>query len=263
MPELPEVERFRALAERLSLGRRIAGVDVSDGSYLKRGMLPSTIRTVLIGRSFRAARRRGKLLMLDLSGPGRGGVLGLRFGMTGRLLVDGQAGVGRLLYSAADDARYSRFSVRFEDGGSLAVRDSRRLGGVELDPTEERLGPDALNITATELAAAFRNGAVCVKGRLMDQARVAGVGNLIADEVLWRAGIAPARPAGSLTEVETSKLHETLTTGIVDLLGRGGSHTGDLQPQRRPGGRCPRDGTPLQKATFGGRTTWWCPHHQR
>jgi formamidopyrimidine-DNA glycosylase len=103
---------------------------------------------------------------------------------------------------------------------------------------------------------------VALKARLLDQSRLAGVGNLIADEVLWRAGLAPARPANSLTANELRRLHRHVATGLADLIRRGGSHLGDLQPERRPGGHCPRDHAELSRGVVGGRTTWWCPRHQ-
>jgi formamidopyrimidine-DNA glycosylase len=96
----------------------------------------------------------------------------------------------------------------------------------------------------------------------MEQKRLAGVGNLAADEALWRAGLGPARPAGQLSAGEQRRLHKHLIGTLADLESRGGSHTGDLMAHRRPGGVCPRDGEPLQRATVGGRTTWWCPRHQ-
>lgn len=102
-----------------------------------------------------------------------------------------------------------------------------------------------------------------MKARLLDQARVAGVGNLIADEVLWRAGIDPGREAGSLTAAELRRLHRHLRATLDDLLERGGSHTGDVYRSRTPGGTCPKDGTPMVRRTIGGRTTWSCPRHQR
>ena len=261
MPELVEVERYRSLAEATALGRLIAGVEATDAWYLKRGTEPAGVAAALVGETFVAARRRGKLLLLDLSG---GGVLGLRFGMSGRLVVDGLAGVDRLLYGpVGEEARYDRFRVVFADGGVLAVRDPRRLGGVELNPDEGRLGPDALTVTLPELRRALGGAGTALKARLMDQSRLAGVGNLIADEVLWRAALAPARPAGDLPGRAVARLHGHLGPAIAELIERGGSHTGDLMPERRPGGVCPRDGTPLARATVGGRTTWWCPRHQR
>jgi formamidopyrimidine-DNA glycosylase len=259
-----EVEAYRALAERAALDRPIAVVEAPDAWYLKGGLTPEAL-TVLIGSHFSSARRRGKLLTLETSGPegGPGPVLGLRFGMSGRLLVDGTPGVAELRYASNEPLeRYDRFGVTFADGGHLRVRDPRRLGGVQLDPREEALGHDAATITAAQLGRALAGSRAPLKARLMDQARVAGVGNLIADEVLWRAGLAPDRPAGSLTTADVRRLHRHLRAALLEMTTRGGSHTGDLMEQRRAGGVCPRDGEPLRRDTVGGRTTWWCPAHQ-
>jgi formamidopyrimidine-DNA glycosylase len=255
------VERYRQLAEAAALGRPIAGVQASDAWYLKRGLTAEEAAAALTGRTFVAARRRGKLMMVDLDD---GGVVGLRFGMSGRLLVDGSPGVDQLLYGrAGPDPRYDRFRVDFTDGGSLAMSDPRRLGGVELDPDLSALGPDALGLTVAELRSALAGARMALKARLLDQSRVAGVGNLIADEVLWRAGLSPLRIAGDMAPVTVRRLHTHLTSGLAELIERGGSHLGDLMPERRVGGHCPRDGTPLVRATVGGRTTWWCPKHQK
>jgi formamidopyrimidine-DNA glycosylase len=265
MPELPEVENYRVLAEQAALGRRIQAVEAPDAWYLKRGLVAAAARSALEGHQLRSARRRGKLLLLDagLIHEEPDVVLGLHFGMSGRLIVDGRAGVDRLLYaSPAEATRYDRFTLRFADGGWLAMRDVRRLGAVELDPDEDRLGPDALSATLADVRTALDDSAVALKARLLDQSRLAGVGNLIADEVLWRAGLAPGRPCSSLTANEVRRLHRHLRGGLEDLIARGGSHTGDLQPQRRPGGACPRDHAELSRGVVGGRTTWWCPRHQ-
>jgi formamidopyrimidine-DNA glycosylase len=258
MPELPEVEYYRRLAEE-TLARPIAAVDAPDDWYLKGGTTVRALRRALKGATFTGTRRIGKLLLLDVDG---GNVLGLRFGMTGRLVVDGRAGVENLIYSSDRvlDA-WDRFRVRFTDGGDLRIRDPRRLGGVELDPDEDRLGLDALALTPGGLRAALQSDAP-LKARLMDQAHLAGVGNLIADETLWRAGLDPVRPARSLTATEVRRLHRHLQRTVSDMLERGGSHTGDLLPHRRGGGRCPKDGTALIRRTVGGRTTWSCPVHQ-
>lgn len=260
MPELPEVEAYRRLAER-ALGRPIAEVVAPDAWFLKGGVTADDVVGALTDRTFGAARRIGKLLLLDTDG---GPTLGLRFGMTGRLLVDGTAGVDTLLYSSNRELEaWDRFAVRFADGGDLRVRDPRRLGGVLLEPDESALGPDALDVTVAGLVAAVAGSAAPIKARLLDQARLAGVGNLIADEALWRAGLAPHRPAGSLSAAEVRRLHRHLRAALDDLLSRGGSHQGDLMAARRPGGTCPKDDTPLQRSTVGGRTSWWCPKHQR
>ena len=143
------------------------------------------------------------------------------------------------------------------------MRDSRRLGGVTLDPLESKLGPDALAVTLGQLRVALGRSTAPLKARLMDQARLAGVGNLAADEALWRAGLDPRRPAGSLTDNELRRLQRHLRQTMADLLDRGGSHTGDLMPERAVEGVCPKDGAPLVRARVGGRTTWWCPQHQQ
>lgn len=349
MPELAEVEAYRRLAEGHALRRPIAEVLAADEWYLKGGLTAPVVTAMLVGHVLVRAERRGKLLLLptDDDGP----VLGLRFGMSGRLVVDGMAGVDDLWYgSKRDEPRWNRFALVFADGGRLVMSDPRRLGGVTLDPTLSRMGPDALTITLGQLRHAlapvprknqakvgpvpdsdpvripvtdsgsapalvtatgsavssgsavsagsadgvsagpatgstigtgsatgstFGTGStpgpaglaltsrMSLKGRLMDQSRLAGVGNLAADEILWRAGLAPTRPASSLTQAEVRRLHRHLRSTLKDFLERGGSHTGELMVERHPGGLCPKDGTPLVRATVATRTTWWCPRHQR
>jgi formamidopyrimidine-DNA glycosylase len=260
MPELIEIEYYRRLAES-ALDRLVDQVDAPDAWFLKRGLTAPIVRDALVARRFVCARRIGKLLLLDLDD---GAVLGLRFGMTGRLMLDDMAGVDDLQYaSTRRDAAWDRFTVVFDDGGNMRINDARRLGGVELDPDESRLGVDARSITPAQLAAALDHSAAPLKVRLMDQQRVAGLGNLLTDEVLWRAGLDPARPAGSLDASERKRLHRHLRRTVDDLLARGGSHTGRLQIARVRGGRCPKDGAELERRTVGGRTTYSCPVHQR
>lgn len=260
MPELAEVEAYRRRAEGV-VGRRVAEVVAPDAWYLKRGLDPAAVTAALEGRRVTGVRRIGKLLLVDTDA--HGPVLGLRFGMSGRLVVDGAAAVEDLAYASNRELEaWDRFVLRFDDGGDLRMRDPRRLGGVELEPDEGRLGPDALTVGATRLARALAGSHAPLKARLMDQTRLAGVGNLAVDEVLWRCGLDPARPAMSLSSTELLRLHRHLRSTLADFLARGGSHTGELMDERRPGGVCPRDGTPLVRRTVGGRTTWSCPHHQ-
>lgn len=257
MPELIEVESYRAVADR-AVGRTIEAAHAPDPWYCK-GVEPATLEALLPGRRITAARRRGKLLLVDTDGP----VLGLRFGMTGRLLADGTGPIERLESSSGrDDPGWHRFGLTFAAGGELSLVDPRRLGGVELDPDEDRLGPDAVTVGAAALRDLLAGSQAPLKARLMDQARLAGVGNLICDETLWRAGLDPARPAGSLEPREVRRLHHHLRATIALLTERGGSHTGDLQPQRSRDGRCPRCHRVLDRRTVGGRATYSCPHHQ-
>jgi formamidopyrimidine-DNA glycosylase len=258
VPELVEVEIYRRTAERV-VGRPIVSVEADDGWFLKRGTTAEGLGAALVGRCFGTPTRIGKLLLLPVGDS----VLGLRFGMTGRLVVDGEAGIDELLYSShRPDPAFVRFAVRFADGGSLLISDPRRLGGVELDPDEGLLGPDATSLTRAQLASVLAGGSGTLKARLMDQSRLAGVGNLIADEVLWRAGLDPVRPADSLTSAQVTKLARVLVSTIADLQERGGSHLGDLMPGRSRDGCCPRCGRGLDRRTIGGRTTYSCPKHQ-
>jgi formamidopyrimidine-DNA glycosylase len=98
-----------------------------------------------------------------------------------------------------------------------------------------------------------------LKARLLDQGAIAGVGNLLADEILWRARLNPHRPARDLSTDELDALRRAVRAAVRDSIRNGGAHTGRLNPHRVAGGRCPRCRTPLERATVGGRTTFWCP----
>lgn len=261
MPEILEIEYYRLYAVE-ALGRTVADVHADDAWYLKEGLDGATARSALVGRTLTAARRRGKLLLLDTDG-GNGPVLGLRFGMTGRLVVDHAAALDDLVYgSNRDEPAWDRFALDFLGGGHLRMRDPRRLGGVILDPDEQALGPDALGLTLRQLRAALGDSTAPLKARLMDQRRIAGLGNLLTDEILWRAGFDPQREARSLDDDELRRLRRHIQSALERMWVRGGSHTGDLQAERHRAGVCPRDGTPLSRRTIGGRTTYSCPLHQ-
>lgn len=264
MPEILEVELYRGLAEK-ALHRTIEDVWMVDSRYGRGGTTKSRLKSALIGHSFTEARRRGKLLLLDTDD---GPTLGVRFGMTGGLVVDGNEALDRLLYGpGVFGDQWVRARVTFADRGHLLLHDPRRFGSLELAPNEDRLGPDALTVTLAELGAALAtkpgraSAAAPLKARLLDQERLAGIGNLLVDEILWRAGLDPRR-RNPLTDEELRALHKALRATLRQLTRRGGSHMGELMVERHAGGRCPKDGTELSTATVGGRTTWWCPVHQ-
>ncbi len=259
MPELPEVEFYRQLA-MMACHRTVVSLATPDPWFLKEGTTTATLCHVLIGHQFVGARRHGKVLLLDTD---TDETIGMRFGMTGTLVVDGQAALDKLIYAPKrSDSAWDRLTLCFEDGGSFVVHDPRRLGGVMLNPDMSKLGPDAASITVPQLAEALAGTSVPLKGRLLDQSRVAGIGNLVADESLWRAGLSPIRPASSLDTSEITELKKHLEQTLIDLQERGGSHYGDLMDERRHGGRCPKDGTEMNRSEIGGRTTWWCSFHQ-
>ena len=258
MPEIIEVEAYRR-AVSATEGRRITSVHAPDEWFAKHGTTTDALRLELTGARVEAVRRIGKLVIVDTDGPR----LGLRFGMTGKIVVDGAMPIDHLLYdSPRHEPAWDRFGLRFEGGGAMVLRDPRRLGGVQLDPDEEALGPDALSLTLEQVREALGRSTVALKARLLDQRRLAGLGNLLADEALWRGRLSPLREAGSLETSEASRLHRAIRTTLKVLGQRGGSHTGDLQPARVRGGCCPRDGAALRREQVGGRTTYWCPEHQ-
>ncbi len=261
MPEILEVETARVLIAERALDREIRSVLAPDAWFLKRGLTARAVKTALSGRCLADARRRGKLLLVDTSDDGP--TLGLHLGMSGRVIVDGEAAGDPLLYASnKENPAWHRFGVRFVDGGSMSLRDPRRLGAVELDPDESRLGPDALTLTRRRLDDVVTRSRAPLKAVLMDQSRIAGLGNLLTDEALWRAGLDPARRADSLDAEERVRLHRSIRTTVRTLGRRGGSHTGDHMPARIPGGMCPRDGAPMLRRTIGGRTTYSCSLHQ-
>ena len=258
MPELPEVERARALIARSALHRPIASVDDSD-TYVCRPHAPGEIADALVGRELVSAERRGKSMWLETSEEGP--ALGIHLGMAGRIVVDGdEAGDPR---PRQDRDRWDRFTIAFADGGRMTLRDSRRLGRVRLEPPIERLGPDAAEVTRAAFRARVSRSRMPIKSRIMDQSVIAGVGNLLADEALWKAAIDPHRPANALAEAELDRLRNAIRAANRSAIAKGGVHTGRVIPARRRDGVCPRCGTPMARGTIGGRTTYWCPAEQR
>jgi formamidopyrimidine-DNA glycosylase len=277
VPELPEVEFARATIERAALRRRIADVDDRD-TYECRPHAPGEIKEALVGRSLRGAFRRGKTMWCETSGLGRGRtpgpVLGLHLGMSGRIVVSDPEGgtteggdwLGGRYGSAAEQEdrkpEWDRFTIRFEDGGSLRLFDKRRLGRVRLDPGLDALGPDAEQVKVSEFRERVGRGTTAVKARLLDQSVVAGVGNLLADETLWQARLDPRRRVDELGEDELTHLHRSLKAATVAAIRKGGVHTGEVIGSRKTGAHCPRCGAEMRRGTVGGRTTWWCPVEQ-
>ena len=184
--------------------------------------------------------------------------------MTGRPILDDGTAPMQLEYgSNRDEPAWNRFVLDFEGDGRLRINDPRRLGGVELDPAEDRLGADVLSLGLRDLRSALRSAAP-VKSVLLDQHRIAGLGNMLTDECLWQAGIDPTRPARSLDDDEVRRLHRTIRRVLPRMLAAGGSHTGRLEPAvRRSGAVCPKDGAPLVRRMIGGRATYSCSKHQR
>jgi formamidopyrimidine-DNA glycosylase len=218
---------------------------------------------MLVGGRLVRTTRRGKLLIMVVDCHDEHIELGLRFGMTGMLLVDGVGPIDRLEYaSAKNDPAWDRTRMAF-GAVTVTVRDQRRLGSVELDPDIGLLGPDAAAISEAETIDALRGRRGSIKGVLLDQSAIAGLGNLLVDETLWRAGIAPRRSAEDLDDAERSTLARVISQTVAELTNRGGSHTGDTFEVRRSGASCPLCGAEMAVDRVAARTSWWCPGHQR
>ena len=260
MPEIIEVESARKLIEERGLGRKIESVFAPDAWFLKRGLTAAALDGALPGRQLLRARRRGKLMLVDTSDDGP--VLGLHLGMSGRVLIDDEAAGDPLIYASNREVpAWHRFGLTFADGGSLYLRDPRRLGAVELDPDEDRLGVDAFDLTQAQLTPMLTRSRAPVKAVLMNQARIAGLGNLLVDETLFRAGIEPTRTADTLESDERRRLHRAIRSTLNHAMRRGGSHTGRLP--RELDEACPKCGGPIRRRTVAGRTTYSCSRHQR
>ena len=258
MPEGVEIEIYRRAAEA-AVGKQVQSIDASDSWFLKRDTTAEALTEVMVGAEVIGAGRVGKLMLFELDTA----TIGMRFGMTGRLIVSDLAPIEQLEYSSnRNDPAWDRFVVFFDDGTDMRIRDPRRLGGVELEPDLSKLGADLFSFTPADLDARVLVGDVAIKARLLDQSRLAGVGNLIADETLWRAKIDPARPASTITGKDRQSLIRSLRRVANDFIRDGGSHTGRLQASRVRGAHCPKDGAALERRTIGGRTTYSCPKHQ-
>lgn len=261
MPEILEVESYRRLADKVIGARVVRGW--SDGYSAKKLSSTSSWSRAVKGVRITGTSRRGKLLVLETDLV----TLGVRFGMTGVLLIDDESGIDGLFYGPHEyRAEWVRGGLEMDDGRKLILHDPRRLARFEIEPDLDDLGPDALSLTRRQFDAVLANGrgdGPAVKARLLDQTAIAGIGNLLADEMLFRAGIDPRTPVGRLDDAQRSRLFRAVGHTLRTLGRRGGSHTGDHMVARFPGGLCPLDGAAMRSATIGGRTTYWCSHHQR
>lgn len=260
MPELPDVEGFRRYLARHAEGQRIASVRVPDREIV-RNRKPQGLGRALRGERFASPTRHGKWLIAPV-GAGPAEVL-FHFGMT-----------GLITWSDDDRDRHPHDRLIFVcERGELRYNNMRRFGGVwlardasERDEVTGPLGPDAATITRDEfeqLLADRRGGA---KAALMDQHLVAGVGNLLSDEILWRARIHPQTPVPKLRPARRRRLYDALHAAVAESIRYGRVPHGERWLTRVRDDRhakCPRCGIGLRRATVAGRTACWCPRCQR
>jgi formamidopyrimidine-DNA glycosylase len=259
MPELPDVEHFREYFRRHAVGKTVASA-IADPTIL-RNVSAEALGTALRGRRLEDPDRHGKWLICWTDGP----ALLLHFGMTGDLVWSGDE---------PERHRHDRLILEFVEGDELRYRNMRKLGGAwlahdrgEVERILGPLGPDALAINRREFNDRLTRRRGGVKAALMDQTFLAGVGNIMADEILWQARLHPRRRIESLTGEERAGLFVHMRRVLRDAV-RGYdyvarkrswlSHVRDMS-----GAACPRCGTPLARTVAAGRTTYFCPRCQR
>jgi formamidopyrimidine-DNA glycosylase len=264
MPELPEVETYRRYLEETCLFQTIRDLEVEHPRMLATDY--DSLRQALVGSQFVGTHRIGKNLFLPTD---QGPVLVLHFGMTG----------GVAYYRDDEDQpRFARVVFGFSNGFKLAFVDSRMFGRVMLTESvvayqqQKGLGPDALSISVETLQATLHKKKAPIKPLLLDQKITAGIGNWIADEVLFQAHIHPERRASDLSAAEYQQLHQAirlvLKTAIAaeavyrDFPREFLIHAREWDEVPSPGTeehrRCPRCGTVIEKTRVGGRATYSC-----
>src|SRR5436305_2476939 len=269
MPELPEVETIaRGLHTRVP-GDRMESVWIGSKPEPLKSPAAEISRT-LEGTRIEQVRRVGKHIVFDLAARSKNGKRQwiVHLGMTGRMLV------------ATPDAEviaHTHLVAKLKSGRELRFVDPRRFGRLEVRASSfEGPGSEPLQISLAEFIALFRGRKAPIKGALLNQTLLHGVGNIYADESLFRAGIRPRRRAGSLTRREYAKLHTTLQEVLKEAIAAGGSSISDyvdaegkegfFQFQHRAYGRggepCLTCKTPIKKIVVAGRGTHYCPRRQ-
>lgn len=275
MPELPEVEYVARQLRQTLIGRTITDVRVNWARTVAHPDI-QMFCAELPGAEVQRIDRRAKFLLIYLSGEQ---ALVMHRRMTGNLLIFPQASAGEAWEAVSDP--YARVVFLLDDGRRLVFTDPRKFGRVALYPLTELAGalsglglePLGEAFTAEALAALLTGRARQIKPFLLDQSQVAGIGNIYADESLFRAGIHPLRRADSLTPAEVARLHEAiqavLELGIEhggtsfsrhqDIWGQAGWNREHLQVYNREGDPCLRCGTAIERIVVAQRSAHFCP----
>jgi formamidopyrimidine-DNA glycosylase len=260
MPELPEVETSKRYLDNTSLHQRIISVEVRDAYVLKR-VSERELARHLTGRCFKSSRRHGKHLFVRTDGELW---FRLHFGMTGSL---------DYLKRDEEAPKTARVIFRFANTHRLAFNDQRKFGEIGLSRDVDEflrnrgIGPDALDISLSQFKTILAKHRGAVKAILLNQKLIAGVGNLYADEILFRARMHPASQATRLSDKDLRRLlHATryvLEKAIMSKANADQLPKSWLLTHRGKQGKCPRCGRALKSATVGGRTSWFCAHCQK
>ena len=243
----PEVEAARRLIADRALHRLIADVDDSD-RYVSRPHAAGELRSALTGRTLTAAHRRGKMIWLDTSPSGDpdgppGPELGIHLGMSGRIQVqrhgrrgDRTAGDERRYDTGPRSARWNRFTLTFADGGRPGAAGPAAAGPGPARPRPRRPRPGRGPGRPGRIPPALiTKGRIAVKARLLDQSKIAGVGNLLADEILWQAKVSPLALTDTFTPAQVNRLYRAVKPALAAAIANGGAHTGEIIAARHPG----------------------------
>ena len=268
MPELPEVETIKNELSPHIIGRRLTEVTVLDAKLVRQPSVEE-LRQKLAGKKINSLERRGKYLIFHLSG---GKALIIHLKMSGALLLNPEQ---------AD--RHARVIFDLDNGSRIIFTDRRRLGALWLVENEQsiigKLGPEPLipAFTSRTLAERLQKHRAPIKAVLLDQAFIAGIGNMYADEALFAAGIHPLRQANSLSPREIENLHKAIVDVLRSAIGSGGA---SVDTYKRPEGElgtahssfcvahrggkpCPTCGTPIQRLAIRNRGSYFCPNCQK
>ncbi|MBD3370264.1 hypothetical protein GF402_07880 [Candidatus Fermentibacteria bacterium] len=261
MPELPDVEVFRKYLQSTSLKRRVRDVRTTrEELYRDHGR--DDVVKALKGSRLEDTRRHGKNLFVKLSG---GEWLLLHFGMSGFL---------KSYRKPAEEPPHQRLVMALDDGSNLAYDSQRLLGTVSVVESPEEyakrkeLGPDALSdrMSAERFAELLAGSRATVKSALMDQGRIAGLGNVYTDETLFQAGIHPRRRASELSGEELEEMYRTMTRVLRKAIDFGAEASNAprswLLPRREEGAECPGCGGSIERTTISGRATYFCARCQ-
>ena len=292
MPELPEVETIRSGLSLSLPGRTIAHVDIRVAKLISRPS-PEDFAASLTGQTYTSLRRKGKILIIDLTDFS----LLVRLGMTGQLTfrtperpdqdeftIHPITGLQRAVQHVPD--KHTHIIIEHSDGTQLNYRDIRKFGHWFLYPRHlvddsrelKALGPDPLSpeFTQPALQEALSHTHRCIKAALLDQALICGLGNIYVDEVLFQSHVRPDRPACEINAEECSRMYtcipQILLSSIAnrgttfsdyrDSHGNPGDNAESLKAYGRYGQPCLVCGSEMQRSTLGGRTSSWCPNCQ-
>ena len=270
MPELPEVETFKRYIDATSLHQCITGVDVCN-AYVLKDISARELGRELKGRRFESSYRHGKHLFVRADGDVW---LRLHFGMTGSLrYFKDEEKTPRPASAQASPGKHARVVFVFEKDRRLAFGDQRMFGEIGLVKDVDEflkkrgLGPDALDVDLAEFKNIFAKHRGPVKSILLNQKLIAGIGNIYADEILFRVRIHPATQISALDEKAVAKLFRAtryiLQKAIDAKADIDHMPKSWLLPRRGRRGKCPRCGRELKSSTIGGRTAWFCAHCQK